>query len=140
MKAPVLFVRLGDRVYRSTNWSDHDLAVRGDVGIHDLFRPGNTVTGYFGIARDEVAFRFEGLVTRADGNRQLAAVVFMRLPPESRTVLESLIRTASMPPRKALRRRGLRQRVLATLVRRILASSASQPAESTAIDGQTMQR
>ena len=91
---PVLHVRIADRIYRTVDWSRFDLAVRGGHGVHELYRAGNVVTAYFGLAADEIAFRFEGMVVRTDAISQVVAFSFLHVPPETKTMLDGLTRMA----------------------------------------------
>lgn len=93
-KRPVLWVRIADRVHHTIDWSRFDLAVKGGHGVHEVYRAGNLVTGYFGLARDEIAFRFEGMVMRADPVSRVVAFSFLQLPAETKTMLDGLARMA----------------------------------------------
>ncbi|MGP1395107.1 MAG: PilZ domain-containing protein [Inquilinaceae bacterium] len=100
---PVLYVRLGDCVVTSIDWSTVGLSVRAPHTLHQLLRAGNLVTGFFGLADDELAFRFDAYVVRTSTASGLIAFAFEALTEESRTMLDNLVRGPAPVRRLATR-------------------------------------
>ena len=105
---PVLEARLGDGVYRALDWSLAGFAVGGLSAIVDPRSTGLSVTGYFGLADDALAFKFDAVIARIDRERDAVGFAFTTLWPESEDLLTRLFwqpATALAPEPTALRPR-----------------------------------
>lgn len=117
---PTLDARLGDEVYPASDWSFGGLALRGLADCLDQRSGGTEITGYFGVAGEDIAFKFSAVIARIDASRDVVGLDFTTLWPESAEILHDLFRRSpnQRTPPPAPRPRDLLLKALGGAARR----------------------
>lgn len=110
---PILELRLDREVFPAVDWSLGGIAVRGLADCLDRGSGGIPVTGYFGVAGEDIAFKVSAVITRIDAPRDVVGLDFTTLWPESAEILDELFRRPpSRRPPPALRPRDYLRRAI----------------------------